>query len=264
MSKTESSFLTTWRHLLAYWILLSSFGLGALLFNLLAGLRSLLPYGEATRRHTRTGIQWILRFYLTVLRFSRSFFLHFPTNTNSLRKVRGSLVLANHPSMLDAPILLSELPDAICYYKASMHKGICSNHGGRLAGYLTNASGVDGVRQAIEHLHRGGNVVVFPEGTRSQNRHQLNPFQPGFALIAVQAASSVLCLEISTNSNVLGKGEKLWGKPILPATYQVREIACLRAEPGERPHAFAGRVERLYACQAQLSGKHSTEGVSSS
>ncbi|MCC5841627.1 MAG: 1-acyl-sn-glycerol-3-phosphate acyltransferase [Opitutales bacterium] len=140
------------------------------------------------------------------------------------------------------PSLGARLPDVVCYFKASMHTGICGASGARLAGYLRNDSGIEGIRAAVAHLRAGGNVVLFPEGTRTPGA-ELGPLHPGFGLIAAQAACPVLCLRIETNSNLLGKAHTFWRAPTVPAHFRISELGTLRAEPGERPLAFAARVE---------------------
>ncbi|MCC5835276.1 MAG: 1-acyl-sn-glycerol-3-phosphate acyltransferase [Opitutales bacterium] len=230
---------------IAYFVLVAFFGWLTFWFNVFAALRGLFPYRETTHPITRRWIQEAMRFYIWLLGCSGNYSQEARLKEGSLGELRGCIVLANHPSMLDAPVLLAEIPQAICYYKASMHRGVFSNPGAHMAGYIRNDTGIDGVRQAIEHLRDGGNLILFPEGTRSP-RHGLGPFLSGFALIAVQSKSPVVCLNINPHSDILSKTCPPWRCPRLPVHYLIEERLRTRAKPGERAHDFAKRIEAEY------------------
>ncbi|MCC5806213.1 MAG: 1-acyl-sn-glycerol-3-phosphate acyltransferase [Opitutales bacterium] len=228
-----------------YYFLLLFFGAGALAFNVCAAARICFPHNERTQERTRTVVRTIFRIYMRMLTASKSFRYTVDAETHSLEELRGTLVVANHPGMLDAPMLFARIPRAICFFKASMHWAVVSGAGARLSGYIPNNSGIDGIREAVNHLASGGNVIVFPEGTRSPAR-ALGPFRAGYGLIAKQAQCPVLCLLIETNSNVLGKGQPLWQRPLLPAHFRIRTILETLPRPGEPVSAFSDRIEASY------------------
>ena len=228
-----------------YYFLLLCFGAGAVAFNIYAAIRVSFPHTERTRERTRAVVRSLFRMYLRMLRIPGNFQCTVDADTPPLENLRGTLVVANHPGMLDAPILFARIPRAICFFKASMHRAVVSGAGARLSGYIPNNSGVDGIRNAVDHLASGGNVIVFPEGTRSPAQ-ALGPFHSGYGLIAKQARCPVLCLLIETNSNVLGKGQPLWGRPLLPAHFRIRRILQTRPESGESVSAFSNRIDECY------------------
>lgn len=228
-----------------YFALVSFFGCLTFGFNTFAALRSLFPYRKTTHESTRSWIQRAMRFYIFLLKRSGQYTQDIRLKEGLPGDLRGCIIVANHPSMLDAPVLLAELPRAICYYKASMQRGIFSSPGARMAGFIRNDAGIDGVRLAIAHLQAGGNLILFPEGTRSPG-HGLGAFQPGFGLIAVQSGCPVLCLRIDPHSDILSKICPPWSCPRLPVHYLVTEQLRTRAQPGERAHDFAKRIETAY------------------
>ena len=65
------------------------------------------------------------------------------------------------------------------------------------------------VRQAVDDLRAGGQLVMFPEGTRTTGA-SLNPFHGGFALIARARHAPVQTVFIDTTSPYLGKGWPIW------------------------------------------------------
>ena len=162
---------------------------------------------------------------------------------------RGLIVVANHPSLLDALMLVSRLPRSACVMKGSLMRNPLLGPGARLARYVSNDSPSGLVRQAVRDLREGGQLVMFPEGTRTTQR-PLNPFRPGFALIAKHAKAPIQTVFIDTDSPYLGKGWPLWRLPPLPIEFSVR--MGRRFEPVADPTALAREVERYFAAGVRL------------
>lgn len=156
----------------------------------------------------------------------------------------GLVVVANHPSLLDAMMLVAHLPRSACVMKASLVRNPFLGPGARLARYIGNDSASRMVRQAVDDLRTGGQLVMFPEGTRT-TRAPVNPFRPGFALIAKLAKSPIQAVVIDTDSPYLGKGWPLWQLPPLPIRFSVR--LGPRFEPGTDPNALTREVEAFFA-----------------
>ena len=138
-----------------------------------------------------------------------------------LREERGLIVVANHPSMLDALLVVAHLPRSACIMKANLMGNIFLAAGARLARYIRNDSAHTLVRGAVDDLREGGQLVVFPEGTRSVG-NQVNPFRPGVTLIAKKAAAPIQTVFIDTDSPYLRKGWPIWRVPPLPMVYTLR------------------------------------------
>lgn len=232
---------------LSYYALLLLFGTATLVFNLFAMVRILFPVSEQTRVSVQKVFRNALCGYLWLLEKTGKFRCEVKNDDNGrLDGITSSLIIANHPSMLDAPILLAKIPRAICYYKSSMHRGLFSNAGARLAGYVSNSSGIDGVRHVVAHLRSGGNVILFPEGTRSP-QEGIGEFHSGFSLIAVQADCPVVCLQISSTSNILSKSHWFLNTPTIPVHFQITTLATIHPQRTERASAFAQRVKKVYS-----------------
>lgn len=156
----------------------------------------------------------------------------------------GLIVVANHPSLLDALMLVSRLPRSACVMKASLRQNPLLGPGARLARYVSNDSANAMVRQAVAELRQGGQLVLFPEGTRT-TQWPINPLRPGFALIAKLAKAPIQTVFIDTNSPYLGKGWPLWRLPPLPIEFSVR--LGRRFEPSTDPAALVKEVEHYLA-----------------
>jgi 1-acyl-sn-glycerol-3-phosphate acyltransferase len=163
-----------------------------------------------------------------------------------LRDEPGGLILvANHPSLLDALMLVARLPRSVCIMKASLMGNFFLGAGARLARYIRNDSPRSMIRLAVADVKSGGQLVLFPEGTRT-TRPPLNDFRPGVTLIAKLANAPIQTAFIDTNSPYLGKGWPLWKLPPLPIVFTVR--LGERFAPSDDPDAL---LKTLYTYLSQ-------------
>jgi len=195
-------------------------GVALLGWNLLALLlHPLLP--AATGR--RVGRRAIARGYAGYWRVAQTLGL-MQLDTAALDMLAGEpglVIVANHPSMLDAPLLVARLPGCACIMKASLSRNPLIGPGARLARYIRNDSGFGMIKRAVADLRQGGQLLLFPEGTRTTGG-RLGPFHASFALIAERAQAPIQTVFIDTDSPYLGKGWPLWKLPPLPMRYRVR------------------------------------------
>jgi 1-acyl-sn-glycerol-3-phosphate acyltransferase len=172
---------------------------------------------------------------------------------DTLRDEPGLIVVANHPSMLDAVMLMARLPRSACIMKASLMHNPLLGPGARLARYIRNDSAYGMIQCAVQDLRAGGQLVMFPEGTRT-TRAPLNPFHASFTLIARRAGVPIQALFIDTDSPYLSKGWPLWRLPPLPILFSVR--LGQRFEPQEDHEALMAQIEAYY-----LAGVHVPEAL---
>lgn len=140
---------------------------------------------------------------------------------DALRDERGLVIVANHPSLLDAVMLVARLPRAACIMKASLMRNPLFGPGARLARYIRNDSAYGMVQCAVKDLHEGGQLLLFPEGTRT-TRAPINPLHSSFAIIAKRAQVPVQVVFIDTDTPFLGKHWPLLRLPVLPMHFTVR------------------------------------------
>ena len=141
---------------------------------------------------------------------------------DSLKYRQKLLLTPNHPSLIDAFLILSRIPHAICLMKASISMNLFLGIGARLAGYVSNRHPDQMFRSAISVVQQGGLLLVFPEGTRT-TRQPVNPLQGAAALIAKHAHAPLQAILLTTNSAYLSKGWPLLRPPAFPLIYR----ACL-------------------------------------
>jgi 1-acyl-sn-glycerol-3-phosphate acyltransferase len=202
------------------WALLLFLGLLSLTWNLIALLlHPVLPRARGLVVG-RAGIAYGYRLFWALARACGMLRLEADV-LDALRNEPGLIIVANHPSMLDALMLVARLPRATCIMKASLLRNIFLGAGARLARYISNEAPVSMVRHAVQDLRDGGQLVMFPEGTRTTHK-PLNPFMPGVTLIAKLAPAPIQTVFIDTTSPYLGKGWPLWRLPPLPIVFTVR------------------------------------------
>lgn len=232
------------------WVLLQvqllGLGLMSLAWNLVALLLYPLLGRERGRRLGRAAIAYGYRAYWA---FTRPFGL-LRLDLDALAPLAddaGLVVVANHPSLLDAMLLVARLPRAACVMKASLLHNPFLAAGAMLARYIPNDSAHTMVRRAVTDLREGGQLVLFPEGTRTTGP-ELHPFHASFALIAKHAQVPVQTVFIDTRSPYLGKGWPLWRLPPRPICFAVR--LGQRFAPATDHEALAAEVEAYFRADA--------------
>ena len=133
----------------------------------------------------------------------------------------GLIIAANHPSMLDALMIIARVPRGICIMRASLMRNPFLGAGARLARYIRNDPPRGMIRSAVANLKAGGQLLLFPEGTRTV-APPVNPFRPGVTLIAHMAQVPIQTVIIECESPYLGKGWPIWRAPAFPIVLSAR------------------------------------------
>jgi 1-acyl-sn-glycerol-3-phosphate acyltransferase len=107
-----------------------------------------------------------------------------------VREIRSSVIVCNHLSYLDPILLISLLPRLRTIVKNTFFKVPFFGWLLKNSGYVPSApremlgpAMINNLESIKEHLTAGGNLFVFPEGTRSRNGN-LAPFNKGVFSIA--------------------------------------------------------------------------------
>jgi 1-acyl-sn-glycerol-3-phosphate acyltransferase len=237
-------FLRDLVHTVVMYLLLLLLGVVSLVWNLIAWLiHPLLPARRGTTLG-RAAIAFIYRVFwsvaaaLGILRIEAK-------ALDALRDEPGGLIIAaNHPSMLDALLVVARLPRGMCIMKAALMRNVFLGAGAKLARYICNDSTRDIVRSAVANLREGAQLVLFPEGTRTVDA-PINPFRPGVTLLAHLAQVPIQTVIIETDSPYLGKGWPIWRTPPVPIVFRARLGQRFAPEPDHR--ALLKRLEQYFA-----------------
>lgn len=199
---------------------LAILGVGCLLWSAIAfPLNLILP--------RRRGV-WLGRWMATLGFRAYLFTLHmiglgrFDLRALDALRNAGPLIIAtNHPGLLDALMVLSRLPNVACVFKASLLRNPLWGAGARLAGYIRNDWFIGSVNLAVEELHRGSQLLLFPEGTRTEPE-PLGKFQTGAAYVSYRSGVPIQTVIIEQDTKFLGKGWPLLKRPDMPMHFRAR------------------------------------------
>ncbi|HEY6482707.1 MAG TPA: lysophospholipid acyltransferase family protein [Steroidobacteraceae bacterium] len=234
--------------------LLAALGIICLVFSFWALLAYwLLPRRWGTKAG-RFGIMAGFRLFSWMLTLSGAYKLDLAA-LDTLRDGPPVVLAPNHPCLIDALLILTRHPNLACVLKAQLMDNLFLGAGSRLARYIPSDQPRQMIREAIADLHRGGVLLLFPEGTRT-TRDPVNPLKASIGVISRHAGVPVQVAIIETDSPYLGKGWPLWRPPTLPITFRVR--LGRRFDPPADIGAFMLALEREYA--QQLKGSLQAQG----
>ena len=203
-----------------FYVLLLHLGAMSLTWNLV----SLMLYPFLTRAQGvvvgRAAISSVYRGFWTCAQWLGLMHIDY-TALDVLDRDAGLIIAANHPSMLDALLVIARVPRGICIMRASLMRNPFLGAGARLARYIRNDPPRGMIRSCVANLKAGGQLVLFPEGTRTIHA-PLNPFRPGITLIAQMAQVPIQTVIIEANSPYLGKGWPIWRVPEFPVRIRMR------------------------------------------
>jgi 1-acyl-sn-glycerol-3-phosphate acyltransferase len=197
------------------------------------------------RRCGRRGILVGFRLYVWSLRFMGAYRL----DLQVLKELRGgpAVVLApNHPSLIDALLIIAHDPNVACVMKSSLMNNVFLGAGARLARYIPNEPPRRMIAGAIAELERGGVVLLFPEGTRTRQA-PVNPLKASVGIIAKHAGVPVQTLIIEQDNAFLSKGWSLFKRPSLPINYRIR--LGRRFEPPVDVRTFTQELEQYFRAE---------------
>jgi len=198
-----------------------------------------MSQGRALGRYV---ITLSFRFYIAILSMSGRF--SFDLKELDLLADQPSLILApNHPSLLDAVMVISRLPNISCVLKAELLNNIFLGAGARLARYISNKTVRHMMDMAEDDFSCNSHLLLFPEGTRTTTE-PVNIFKGSVGLIAHHVQVPVQTILIETDSLFLSKGWSLFRKPPMPIHYRIR--LGRRFDPPQHTKRFMAELEQYF------------------
>jgi 1-acyl-sn-glycerol-3-phosphate acyltransferase len=194
-----------------------------------------------------TGRVWVCRLYRFWLNYSIRlgvFDIQFP-DAEAFSQIRGCIIAANHPTVVDAILLMSSNPHTVCIMRASLAKNRSLGGVARLAGYVTNDCGPALIHQGVQKIQNKENLLIFPEGTRTTDQ-AVNPFKNGFALIASRSGAPIQTVFIEREAGYLGKGVSFFSSTPLPIRFRLHLGEIFQIQEGESAKGLAARLEDYF------------------
>ncbi|MBI5576602.1 MAG: 1-acyl-sn-glycerol-3-phosphate acyltransferase [Deltaproteobacteria bacterium] len=171
----------------------------------------------------------------------------------------GAILVSNHQSLVDIPLLITALNRGVGFLsKRELGRiplfGKAMAYGGNL--FIDRDDPRDALhlmRDAVRRIREGKPVVIFPEGTRSEDG-TIGEFKPGAFYLAQKAGVPVVPVFIDGGRRALPKGSLLFR----PAGLVVRVLPPLPPEAGStfsrQEIAFEARRRILAAAAVEERG----------
>jgi len=144
---------------------------------------------------------------------------------------RNTVVMPNHVSNLDAPVLFEALGlDFKAVAKKEVFKIPFLGRVLRFAGFIEvdrsdRSQAREAVDRAARSLREGNCFLIFPEGTRTRNG-ELGPFKKGAFVAAIEADSRIVPAAIEGVRELMPRGRLR----IRPGTVRIRLLDPVAAE----------------------------------
>jgi 1-acyl-sn-glycerol-3-phosphate acyltransferase len=198
---------------LRYYIALVIFAVGALYFYLRLRLKIAGTPTEVRTSIARNEIAIGSALLFRVLR-SMQLLEVTPFSEEVIQEVQKGhqVIVANHPSILDALLLLSKIPNGFCIMKRTLLKVPVISGFAKCAGYVPYSDPSELLSAAVSTIRGGGTLIVFPEGTRS-SVGGISPLHRGAARIAIEAQVPLSVCGVFMEPVVLGRGLPWWRAP---------------------------------------------------
>lgn len=175
------------------------------------GYRAAVPDASVRRPRVQRILGAMLRFFRwTVSALGLTRF-----HIDGLERVprEGSFVIiCNHPTLIDAPILLGLFPHAVCIVKSALLQSWAYRVAIEELGFLASLGSERFIEDCVRAVQSGRPLLIFPEGTRS-DRDSLRRFERGAATIAIRAGVPILPVVLECRPPMLQRGSRWFEVP---------------------------------------------------
>jgi len=169
---------------------------------------------------------------------------------DEVRTIRSSIIVCNHLSYLDPILLISLFEKQKTIVKSAFFNVPIFGWILRQSGYIPSQAGDDyaslmirNIENIREYLASGGNVFIFPEGTRSRTG-RLGPFNKGAFSIARYCRAPIQCLMIRNTGRLFVPGRFRFNT-CMPVAIEVERIGVFDPEYGDPAFRLAALIREI-------------------
>lgn len=181
------------------------YGLGGFLLSIIGVVSmKLLPVSKKAK---------LRAFHFMFSKFSQSVLMSYPSirrtinNPHNEKFDKPAVIIANHTSFLDILAVAMLSPKIVFLVSDWVYNSPIFGKGVRLAGFYPVSDGIDnGVEHLREKVNQGFSLMVFPEGTRSED-NLIKRFHKGAFYLAEKLRLDIIPVTIHGYSEVLPKGD---------------------------------------------------------
>ncbi len=166
------------------------------------------------------------------------------SSLEKLRDLKGVIIIANHPTLIDYVMIASKLPEMDCLVKASLRHNFFLKNVIRAADYLSNDGSVEVIDECCRRLKSGENILIFPEGTRTQKDVPMK-LKRGVAHTALRAQCDLAVVHIRSSHHWLDKESEWYEIPPVRPSMSLTFAGLMRVSDymreGEDGYSLASR-----------------------
>ena len=142
-------------------------------------------------------------------------------NSEHLKSLKGKIVVANHPSLIDIVILISQIPNSICIVKGSLANNFFIKNIIKCV-YILNNEDFEALSHKVDKaLKENFNIIIFPEGTRTNFNNKEYKLHRGFAQLAIKSNAGIIPINIESTPHILGKNQKWYDIGVSVVKYTI-------------------------------------------
>ena len=171
---------------------------------------------------------------------------------DAVTSIRSSVIVCNHLSYLDPILLISLFPKhktivKNIFFKIPVFSSLMKTSGYIPASFGSMASSgiIENMERMGDYLSSGGNLFIFPEGTRSRDG-KIGRFNDGAFKIARRFGAPIKVLQIKNTNNLFKPGELLFNT-CHQNTIEVRLIEDLNPDYKSDTFSMSGLVDQVRA-----------------
>jgi 1-acyl-sn-glycerol-3-phosphate acyltransferase len=235
----------------------ASFGIGGVLLSLTAF--PLINLLVRNRERRAAYAQWLVHAAFRLHVFYMTSFGVIGCKVVGAEKLasdRGTLIVSNHPSLLDVVLLMAAMKRAQCIVKAEIWdnpfmRGVVS-----AANYIRNDDDPEKLmEECAAELRAGNNLIIFPEGSRTVPGLPMK-LQRGVANIAIRAKAPIRVISIECVPASLMKGQKWYQIPAVRSQFTITVHGLIEIEKfiGDSSPSIAARRLNVYLGELLMGG----------
>lgn len=199
-----------------------AFFIGWVLFPVLS-----LFYGEKERR----------RQFAQIIHNSWKFFIFLIETTGAVKvtirgnlfDIKGKIVAASHPSLIDIILLIGNMPPSLCLAKKSLLKNPFMRNIVKSLYLINDVDPELFEKSAEEALNDGYNIVIFPTGTRTLPGEDVK-LHKGAAQISIATGVNIVPVRIETDYPFLLKNHFPLDGGVKPVNYTLTVLPEIKPE----------------------------------
>ncbi|HNW68845.1 MAG TPA: 1-acyl-sn-glycerol-3-phosphate acyltransferase [Bacteroidales bacterium] len=175
-------------------------------------LIKILPVGKKKQRYIFHYLMMLVcRSTMFVMFFTKKRFINLSAETFK----KPAVIICNHQSIIDIPLLMMFYPKIIMITNDKWFRSKIRGIIIRMSGYLPSSLGYDVISEKYaEYVASGYSIVIFPEGSRSED-HEIHRFHKGAFYLAEKMKLDILPVVMNGTGNYVAKGELMGRRSLI-------------------------------------------------